>query len=134
MQRDETTNERCADSAWNVEDRTTNADECKCRGLPGESPSRIVCEKELQTKRDTIKRYEQELQSMKQLFDIALKEKQIQSDQLKHERLRKWENFTCSEEINVPLLPLWSIPKREWHAQATSHSRWTRETQPEVPF
>ena len=44
---------------------------------------------ELQTKRDTIKRYEQELQSMKQLFDIALKEKQIQSDQLKHERLRK---------------------------------------------
>jgi hypothetical protein len=42
--------------------------------------------KELQTKRETIKHYEQELQSMKQLFEISLKEKQIQSDQLKHER------------------------------------------------
>ena len=42
--------------------------------------------KELQTKREGIKRYEQELQSMKQLMEITIKEKQIQSDQLKHER------------------------------------------------
>lgn len=42
--------------------------------------------KELQTKRETIKRYEQELQSMKQLLEITVKEKQIQSDQIKHER------------------------------------------------
>ena len=42
--------------------------------------------KELHTRRETIKRYEQELQSMKQLCEITLKEKQIQSDQLKHER------------------------------------------------
>ncbi|CAF4174990.1 unnamed protein product, partial [Adineta steineri] len=41
---------------------------------------------ELQIKRETIKRYEQELQSMKYLFEIILKEKQIQNDQLQHER------------------------------------------------
>ncbi|CAF1152365.1 unnamed protein product [Adineta steineri] len=41
---------------------------------------------ELQIKRETIKRYEQELQSMKHLFEITLKEKQIQNDQLQHER------------------------------------------------
>ncbi|CAF1009726.1 unnamed protein product [Adineta steineri] len=41
---------------------------------------------ELQIKRETIKRYEQELQSMKYLFEITLKEKQIQNDQLQHER------------------------------------------------
>ncbi|CAF4442236.1 unnamed protein product, partial [Adineta steineri] len=41
---------------------------------------------ELQTERETIKRYEQELQSMKYLFEIILKEKQTQNDQLQHER------------------------------------------------
>ncbi|CAF1128931.1 unnamed protein product [Adineta steineri] len=41
---------------------------------------------ELQTKRETIKRYEQELQSMKCLLEITLKEKQIQNDQLQYER------------------------------------------------
>ncbi|CAF4181953.1 unnamed protein product, partial [Adineta steineri] len=40
----------------------------------------------LQIKRETIKRYEQELQSMKHIFEITLKEKQIQNDQLQHER------------------------------------------------
>lgn len=52
----------------------------------------ILVLKEIQAKRDAIKRYEQELQSMKQLFEVALKEKQIQSDQLKHER-------QCKEKI-----------------------------------
>ncbi|CAF1069159.1 unnamed protein product [Adineta steineri] len=41
---------------------------------------------ELQIKRETIKCYEQELQSMKDLFEITFKEKQIQNDQLQHER------------------------------------------------
>jgi hypothetical protein len=49
--------------------------------------------KDLQTKREAIKRYEQELQSMKQLLEITLKEKQIQSDQLKHERQCKFHLF-----------------------------------------
>ncbi|CAF0924715.1 unnamed protein product [Adineta steineri] len=41
---------------------------------------------ELQIKRETIKRYKQELQSMKYLFKITFKEKQIQYDQLQHGR------------------------------------------------
>ncbi|CAF4108786.1 unnamed protein product, partial [Adineta steineri] len=41
---------------------------------------------ELHIKRETIKRYEQELQSMKHLFEITIKEKQIGNDQLQHER------------------------------------------------
>ncbi|CAF2788060.1 unnamed protein product [Rotaria sp. Silwood2] len=55
---------------------------------------------ELQTKREAIKRYEQELQSMKQLFEITLKEKQIQSDQLNHERqLFQTENDTLKQIV-----------------------------------
>ncbi|CAF3799010.1 unnamed protein product, partial [Adineta steineri] len=44
---------------------------------------------DLQTKRETIKRYEQELQSMKHLFEIKIKEKQTQNDQSQHERQGK---------------------------------------------
>ncbi|CAF3705459.1 unnamed protein product [Rotaria socialis] len=59
-----------------------------------------VLANELQTKREAIKRYEQELQSMKQLFEISLKEKQIQSDQIKHERqLFQTENDTLKQIV-----------------------------------
>ncbi|CAF0761632.1 unnamed protein product [Adineta steineri] len=55
---------------------------------------------ELQTKRETIKRYEQELQSMKHLFEITLKEKQIQNDQLQHERqLFQTENNALTQLV-----------------------------------
>lgn len=39
-----------------------------------------------------MKRYEQEIQSLKQFLEITMKEKQIQSDQIKHERQRKEKN------------------------------------------
>ena len=53
----------------------------------------IFLVKELLGKREAIKHYEQELQSTTQLLEITLKEKQIQSDQLKHERQCNIFNF-----------------------------------------
>ncbi|CAF1242184.1 unnamed protein product [Adineta ricciae] len=55
---------------------------------------------ELQTKREAVKRYEQELHSMKHLFDMTLKEKQLQSDQLQHERhLFQTENDSLKQLV-----------------------------------
>ena len=67
-----------------VEHQVTNNVKSSC--LSFQSNSSLSFSQELQSKRDAIKRYEQEIQSMKQLLEISVKEKQIQSDQIKHER------------------------------------------------
>ncbi|CAF1317655.1 unnamed protein product [Adineta steineri] len=55
---------------------------------------------ELQIKHETIKRYEHELRSMKHIFEITLKEKQIQNDQLQHARqLFQTENNALTQLV-----------------------------------
>jgi hypothetical protein len=75
----------------------------------------FMCSKELQNKREAIKRYEQELQSMKYLFDMTMKEKQFQSDQLQHERQCERYSITFSKKLNFRCC---SIPNRKRFIEA----------------
>ena len=86
-----------------------SAIECKPSLVCASSSPFVFFVKEVQTKREAIKRYEQELQSMKQFFDITMKEKQIQSDQLQHERQRKATNSTSL--LSIDACPCLSVSK-----------------------